>query len=83
MRSPARTRKHRCRRSSSHMTEPDEDTFTSEDAQVFRHRIRRFERLGFNEQEAVELAQSTADYREAGRMISDGCPKAVVMKILL
>lgn len=61
----------------------DESSFTSEDAQVLRHRIRQFERLGFDEQEAVELAESDADYRDAGRMLNNGCPKHVVLKILL
>jgi len=61
----------------------DESAFTSEDAQVLRHRIRRFEQLGFSEQEAVQLGESEVDYRRAGELLTKGCPKQVVLRILL
>jgi len=63
--------------------ERTEDDFDSEDARLFRHRLHRFEQLGFLEDEAAELAAADVDWREAARMITDGCTRANVLRILL
>ncbi len=63
--------------------EKDVSDFDSEDARVFRWRLARFEQLGFLEDEAAELAGAEVDWREARRMIADGCTRQNVMLILL
>lgn len=63
--------------------ERTEDDLDSEDARLFRHRLHRFEQLGFLEDEAAELAAADVDWREAGRMIADGCTRQNVLRILL
>lgn len=63
--------------------ERTEDDFDSEDSRLFRHRLHHFERLGFREDEAAELAQADVDWREAARMIADGCTRRNVIRILL
>lgn len=63
--------------------ERTEDDFDSEDARMFRHRLHKFEQLGFREDEAAELADADINWREAARMITDGCTRANVLRILL
>lgn len=63
--------------------ERTEDDFDSEDARMFRHRLHKFEQLGFLEDEAAELAAADADWREAKRLLDQGCRPVIVMRILL
>ena len=57
--------------------------FESEDATVFRHRLHEFEKLGFNEHHALQLAEAGADHHRAQRMLDQGCQPAELLRILL
>jgi hypothetical protein len=49
----------------------------------FLWRIDQFERLGFNEAEASDLADSDADLGQARQLLATGCSSTLAFQILL
>jgi hypothetical protein len=49
----------------------------------FLWRIDQFERLGFNEAEASDLADSDADLGQARHLLATGCSSTLALQILL
>jgi hypothetical protein len=49
----------------------------------FLWRIDQFERLGFNEVEASDLADSDADLGQARHLLATGCSSTLALQILL
>jgi len=49
----------------------------------FLWRIDQFERLGFNEAEASDLADSEADLGQARHLLATGCSSTLALQILL
>jgi hypothetical protein len=68
---------------SSSAAAPKEPPLLDEEAEVFRWRAEQFRQLGFDREEASELAVSTADLGQARYLLGNGCPPRLALSILL
>jgi len=58
-------------------------TSVSAERERFLWRIDQFERLGFSEIEASDLAESDADLGQARHLLAPGCSSSLAPQILL
>jgi hypothetical protein len=56
---------------------------SSAERERFLWRIDQFERLGFSEPEASDLADSDADLGQARHLLATGCSSTLALEILL
>jgi hypothetical protein len=68
---------------SSSAAAPKEPPLFDEEVEVFRWRAEQFRQLGFDREEASDLAASAADLGQARYLLDSGCPPHLALAILL
>jgi hypothetical protein len=68
---------------STNSATPKELSLLDEADDVFRWRAEQFRQLGFDGEEASDLAASTADLGQARYLLGSGCPPRLALAILL